>query len=145
MPHDGIRGGRLTSLLSKFVRECRRRKLLAASAGIVLFESAVTEFNRDALRRRFDNMIGSNNEIVAWADEEWALNSDKLSKLLVEFGLVAIKSGSRTVLPYESDFIGMSKQSDTILTYLPGMVPKIKFSGGSASQSPWHIYLYPAV
>jgi hypothetical protein len=106
-----------------------------ARASIILFEGGVIEFDRDALRRRFDNMIGSNAEIVAWADQEWARNSDKFSELLVEFGLVAIKSGGRTVLPYESDFIGMSKQSDAIFTYIPGMAPKIKFTRTSTSPS----------
>lgn len=106
-----------------------------ARASIILFEGGLIEFDRDALRRRFDNMIGSNKEIVAWADQEWARNSDKFSELLVEFGLVAIKSGDRTVLPYESDFIGMSKQSDAIFTYIPGMAPKIKLTCTSTSQS----------
>ena len=106
-----------------------------ARASIILFEGGVIEFDRDALRRRFDNMIGSNKEIVAWADQEWARNSDKFSELLVEFGLVAIKSGDRTVLPYELDFIGMSRRSDAIFTYIPGMAPKIKLTCTSTSPS----------
>jgi len=36
-----------------------------ARASIILFEGGAVEFDRDALRRRFDNMIGSNAEIVA--------------------------------------------------------------------------------
>ena len=80
-------------------------------------------------------MIGSNKEIVAWADQEWARNSDRFSELLVEFGLVAIKSETRTVLPYESDFVAMAKQSNAVFTYIPSMAPKIKFAGASASPS----------
>jgi hypothetical protein len=106
-----------------------------ARASIILFEGGVTEFDREALRRQFDNMIGSNQEIIAWADQEWARNSEKFSELLVEFGLVAIKSTNRIVLPYEGDFSSLSKQPSVIFTYIPGMAPKIQFSPTAPAQT----------
>lgn len=106
-----------------------------ARASIILFEGDVTEFGRETLRRRFDNMIGSNKEIIAWADQEWARNSEKFSELLVEFGLVAIKSTDRIVLPYEADFSGLSKQPSVIFTYIPGMAPKIQLQAASPAQA----------
>lgn len=97
-----------------------------ARASIILFESGDSEFDREALRRRFDTMIASDREIIACADQEWARNSQRFADLLIQFGLVAIRQGRRVVVPYEADFQTLSKLPDVVFTYVPGMEPLIR-------------------
>lgn len=102
-------------------------------ASLILFEGDEKVMDKTKVELRFDQMIASNIEFIGFKDEEWARSSDKFLGLLIQFGLVAIRVGEDTVLPYESNYYDAAKRSDALYTFLPGLRAKVK---GRAADSP---------
>lgn len=95
-------------------------------ASLILFEGKAKSLDKAGVQVRFDQMIASDVEFIGFKDEEWARSSSKFLDLLVQFGLVAIRVGESTILPYESSYYDCAKTTDAVFTFLPGLRAKVK-------------------
>lgn len=91
-----------------------------AQAALSIFSDEV-EVRRSQLRLKLEQMIAINREIFTFKDQEWARDYRLFSDLLVEFGLVAIKTQSQTVLPFHALYLDEAMKSDALFVCIPGL------------------------
>ena len=90
-------------------------------ASLIVFEGRETSIPKVAIRNRLDQMIASSTEVLAFKDEPWARDAARFSDLLVQFGLVALKSGSDVTLPFHANYLDEAAKPDAVFTFVPGL------------------------
>ena len=102
-------------------------------ASLVLFEGRDLEIAKSALRNRLDQMIATSKEVLAFKDQEWARDAAQFSDLLVQFGLVAVKSGQSPLLPFHANYVDEATKPEAVFTYLPALRGRIQFAPPAAA------------
>jgi hypothetical protein len=104
-------------------------------ASIILFEGKETRIPKTRIRDRIDQMIASNNEILAFKNETWARDAAHFSDLIVQFGLVAIETSRGKILPFHANFIDEAAKPDAVFTFIPGLRGKMRKPSAAPSQT----------
>jgi hypothetical protein len=99
-----------------------------ARVALILFEGRLPEVARSSIGERLDQMIGSSPEVLAAKDQPWARDASLLTDLLVQFGLVAVKGSSTSVLPYHFAYVDEAEKPDANYVVIPGLRARLRKS-----------------
>ncbi len=92
---------------------------------ILLFEGRHEDIPASKLGHRLDQLIAS-SKILAYKNEPWANNAPKLADLLVQFGLVAVRTPKGVVLPFHASYLDEATKADAVFTMVPGLRGRLK-------------------
>jgi hypothetical protein len=132
-PDASVTAESLETTIGQYGAECFSQMYAAyedqypglCSAMETFFSGKNREIPKTGIKVRLGQMLAGGKEFLKHSNQPWANDATEFAELMVNFGLVAIKTKAELVLPYRAIYLRESASPDAIFAPLPGLRARI--------------------